>query len=122
MSRENVEIVRRLYDAVASRDTATVLALYDPDVEWDFTRHPYGALIGGKIYRGHAGLRSFFSEMRDAWERVEWDLEDLFDAGEHVILMVNQRVRGRTSGVETEGSAVGVWTIHKGKVVRVVWF
>ena len=34
MSQENVEIVRRLFDAVAGRDTATVLALYDRDLEW----------------------------------------------------------------------------------------
>jgi ketosteroid isomerase-like protein len=33
MSLENVEIVRRLYDAVARRDVANVLALYDPEVE-----------------------------------------------------------------------------------------
>ena len=122
MSRENVEMVRSLYDAVARGDTATVLALYDPEVEWDFSRHPYGALIGGTVYRGHEGLRRFFREMREAWQGVEWDLEQVFDAGEHVILVVNQRSRGRTSGAETEGSALGVWTIRQGKVVRVVWF
>jgi uncharacterized protein len=122
MSRENVEIVRRLYDAVARRDTATVLALYDPDVEWDFTRHSFGDFLGGTVYRGHDGLRSFFGEMHDAWEGVEWDLKQVFDAGEHVVLVVNQRVRGRTSGAQTEGSAVGVWTVRNGKVVRVVWF
>jgi ketosteroid isomerase-like protein len=122
MTLQNVEIVRRLYDAVARRDTVTVLELYDPDVEWDFSRHPYGHLIGGRVYRGHEGLRSFFGELHDAWESVEWDLVDLFDAGEHVILVVNQRARGRTSGAEVSGSAVGVWTFRKGKVVRVVWF
>jgi ketosteroid isomerase-like protein len=35
MSQENVEIVRRVYDAVARRDAETVLSLYDPDVELD---------------------------------------------------------------------------------------
>jgi ketosteroid isomerase-like protein len=33
MSEENVEIVRRLYDAAARRDSGAVLALYDPAVE-----------------------------------------------------------------------------------------
>jgi ketosteroid isomerase-like protein len=122
MSRENVEIVRRLYDAVAGRDTATVLALYDPDVEWDFTRHPFGPLLGGVVYRGHEGLRRFFGEMHEVWKGVEWELEQVFDAGEHVVTVVNQRVRGRTSGAKTEGSAVAVWTISKRMVVRVVWF
>jgi ketosteroid isomerase-like protein len=35
MSQENVELVRRVYDAAARRDAATVLALYDPEVELD---------------------------------------------------------------------------------------
>ncbi len=33
MSEENVEIVRRVYDAVGRRDTETVLTLYDAEVE-----------------------------------------------------------------------------------------
>jgi ketosteroid isomerase-like protein len=38
MSQANVELVRRVYDAAARRDANAVLALYDPDVEWDWTR------------------------------------------------------------------------------------
>jgi len=36
MSRENVEIVRRLYDAIDRGDTTAVLGLYDPEIEWHF--------------------------------------------------------------------------------------
>jgi uncharacterized protein len=122
MSQENVEIVRRVYEAVARRDSATVLELYDPDVEWDFTRHPFGTFLGGTIHRGHDGLRAFFGGMEEVWENVEFEIADLFDAGEHVVLIATQRTRGRISGVPTEDTAVGVWTIRKGKVVRVVWF
>lgn len=35
MSEENVEIVRRLFDAAARGDAAAVLACYDPEVEID---------------------------------------------------------------------------------------
>ena len=38
MPEENVEIVRRVYDAAARRDAEMVLALYDPKIEWDWTR------------------------------------------------------------------------------------
>ena len=47
MSRENVELVRRVYEAAARRDSETVYDLYDPDVEWDMTRHPYGEMFEG---------------------------------------------------------------------------
>ena len=60
MSQENVEVVRRIYDAVARGDSETVLSLYDPDIEWDMSRGAFGAIGGGRVYRGHDGLRSFF--------------------------------------------------------------
>ncbi len=62
MSEENVEIVRRVYEAAASRDAETVLALYDPDVELDASRLGIAGLAGGvgAVYRGHKGLRDLF--------------------------------------------------------------
>jgi ketosteroid isomerase-like protein len=122
MSRENVEIVRRIYDAVARRDTETVLALYDPDVEWDASQSPLGRVTGASVFRGHEGLRRAFREWYDGWEHVEDDIEELIDAGEHVIAVVTLRGRGRSSGVEVEWKDyAAVWTIREGKVVRVVW-
>jgi ketosteroid isomerase-like protein len=40
MSQEDVEVVRRVFEASARRDSDAVLALYDPDVEWDAARFP----------------------------------------------------------------------------------
>jgi ketosteroid isomerase-like protein len=125
MSQENVEIVRRVYDAAARRDAATVLALYDPEVELDMRADsPLQVVgLGGGVYRGHEGLRSFFREWHEAWERIEYDFEDLIDApGERVISVVTRRGRGRASGAEVEQPLALVWTIRNEKVVRVVWF
>ena len=35
MSRENVEIVRRLFEAQARHDLDAIEDLYDPSIEWD---------------------------------------------------------------------------------------
>jgi ketosteroid isomerase-like protein len=123
MSRENVEIVRAVYDAVARRDTAAVLALYDPDVEWDGSRGtPLGELSGQSVYRGHDGLRTAFRQWYEAWENLEDTCEELIDAGEHVISVSTARARGRASGLDVEfPQRVGLWTIREGKIVRVVW-
>jgi ketosteroid isomerase-like protein len=122
MSEENVEIVRRVYDAVARRDTDAVLAFYDREVEWDFTHGPVGAFLGRRVYRGHADLRNWWREWYEAWEDYEPELEEVVDAGEHVISVVRARARGRTSGIEIHSHPAGVWTIREGKVVRVAWF
>lgn len=122
MSQENVEIVRRVYDAAARRDAATVLAFYDPEVEWDFSQHAYAALMGRGVYRGHEGLQRWWREWHEAWEESQDNCDELLDAGEQVISVVTTRGRGRASGVEVELHMAGVWTLREGKVVRVAWF
>ena len=123
MAREDVEIVRRIYEAVARRDTATVLSLYHPELEWDHTRGPVRELMGGSIYHGHDGLRRWSREWYEAWDDVTAVLVELFDAGDHVITVLNYRGRGRASGIEVEmAHMAGAWTIRQGQVVRVAWF
>jgi len=122
MSQENVQIVRRVYDAVSRRDTATVLAAYDPEIEWDSTRLPEAHLMGHAFLRGHEELRTLFRDWYEAWESAEDKCEELIDAGEHVVSVVTRRGRGRASGTETATRRAGVWTIRDGKIVRAVWF
>jgi ketosteroid isomerase-like protein len=121
MSEENVEIVRRMYDAAAHRDADVVLALYDPGVEVDMSRAPCRDLVGERFYHGHDGLRNFYREWHDAWETVESDVEELIDAGERVVSVETTRGRGRESGVAVELHQCGIWTIRGGKIVRVEW-
>jgi ketosteroid isomerase-like protein len=122
MSQASVDVVRRVYEAAARRDADAVLACYDPGVEWDVSRAPIAPLVGGAVYHGHEGLRSFFREYHEAWEDVEYEGAELIDAGgEHVISVDHERTRGRTSGVETELTQYAVWTVREGKIVRVVW-
>jgi uncharacterized protein len=123
MSQENVEVVRALFDAVARRDTATVLALYDPEVEWDNTRGPSQGLIERKVYRGHEGLRHWWREWREAWE-IAWDeVEDLIDAGDRVVSVQTTHARGKASGVAVDIADMAVvWTFRQGKIVRVALF
>jgi ketosteroid isomerase-like protein len=122
MSRENVEVVRGVFDAEARRDAAAALALYDPDVEFDTSRGTFGDVVGRKRYHGHEGLRSWFRDWYEAWENVEADLQELIDAGENVISVEITRARGKGSGVQVELTQYGVWTITAGKIVRSVWF
>jgi ketosteroid isomerase-like protein len=124
MSQENVEIVRRVYDAVSRGDSASVLAAYDPDVEMDFTRSPLLRFFRQDVYRGHEGLRNFFAERyEEAWGTIEDVCEVLIDAGDkHVVSVVRTRGRGRVSGAPVELQHAGMWTIRNGKVVRMAWF
>jgi ketosteroid isomerase-like protein len=119
MSEENVEVVRRIYEAAARRDPETIFALYGSDVELDATRLGVGDL---GVYHGHDGLRRLFADLHEAWGRIDYDYEELLDAGEQVISVVARHAWGRASGVEIERPFALLWTLRDGKVVRVVWF
>ena len=123
MSRENVEVVQRVYAAAARHDSQSVLSLYDPDVVWDMSRGAWRELDEtAEIHHGHEGLRDWFRKQQEVWEWWEDEPRELIDAGEHVVSMVTSRARGRASGLEIESSHIAVWTIREGKIVRVVWF
>jgi ketosteroid isomerase-like protein len=119
MSRENMDLVRQVYDAARRRDSTAVLALYDSDVELDNTR----LVVSGGVYHGHDGLRAIFHQWNEAWESIDYEVEELIDAGDdHVVSVVSRHGRGRSSGVEVAIRVALVWTIRDGKVTRVVWF
>jgi ketosteroid isomerase-like protein len=119
MSQENVEVVRRVYEAAARRDSVSVFALYDPDVELDATRMGVGDL---GIYHGHEGLRRLFGEFREVWGEIKFDYEELIDAGKQVISVVTRHVHGQASGVAIDQPFALLWKLREGKVARVVWF
>ena len=123
MSQENVEIVRRVYDAAARRDADTVLALYDLEVVLDPSRLGVAGVAGTSAYHGHEGLKRFFREWHEAWEDIEYDFEELLDGeGDRVISVVTRRARGRASGAAVERRFALVWTVRNRKIVQVVWF
>jgi ketosteroid isomerase-like protein len=126
MSEENVEVVRRLYEAVARRDTEAALSLYHPEIEFDGRRHRWSEIIGEPYERFHGidALRAWAREYYSAWEDLDDHLDEVIDAGgDQVVAIVTTRGRGRASGIDVEltGSA-GVWTIEDGLIVKVVWY
>lgn len=123
MCRENVEIVRQVYEAAARHDAGAIFALYAPDVEWDVSRSAIRAAMGGGTYRGHEGIRSFFRDWYGAMEDLVEDCLELTEApDEHVISRAAWRGRGRASGLEVEMCQSILWTVADGSVKKVEWF
>ena len=118
MSEENVEIVRTLAQAFQHRDHERAFSFYDPEIEWDSTRAPTGAATG--LYHGHEGVRKYWREWLSAWSDLSFEIEDVRDAGDKVVLLVrNQRQWGRYSGIETNVPPYGlVFALRGGKVTH----
>ncbi|MDQ3730130.1 MAG: nuclear transport factor 2 family protein [Actinomycetota bacterium] len=123
MSRENVEIVRGVIEAHDRGDFDAVFDVYDPAIEWHIGALPFTGSDFKPVYYGHEGVRSFWRTWLAAWETASFEYEEFHDAGHHVLTILSQRIRGRTSGVELEWRSYGqVWTISDAKIVRVEFF
>jgi ketosteroid isomerase-like protein len=123
MSEENVEVVRQIYDAAARRDSETILKLYDPKVEIDVSRTHSGVMEPFYTGAGHEAIRRWSHEWHEAWESVEYEVEEVLDAGDDVICVITARGRGKSSGAPVEFlHHAGRWSIRDGRVVRVEWF
>jgi ketosteroid isomerase-like protein len=65
VSRENVEIVNRVWEAWDRRDMEALFALYDPAIVWESHTGPIE--LGGP-YHGHEGVRHVFQEWLEPFE------------------------------------------------------
>jgi ketosteroid isomerase-like protein len=60
--------------------------------------------------------REAFAGAVEMFEEYEIEPVEFLKAEEHVLAVLRQRGRGRTSGAEVEGEIVHLWTIRDGKV------
>jgi ketosteroid isomerase-like protein len=127
MSRENVELVRRLYAELASGGSAQEFeqrltdealgAFLDPGIEWI---PPPESLMAVESYRGFDGTRRLWGEFVSTWDDYRVETLRFDDAGEQVAVVV--RIVGRTHGLEVDETRSSLLTIRQGRVVRVQAF
>jgi len=116
MSRENVELVRTAFDEFLAGKSDFGLGLADPEVEWDASELPVPDI--DEVYRGPEGVRQFWREWLSAWETVQFDYQ-LVDAGDSVVVLIDQRMRGRSTGIEVPfGKYAQVYTFKDGLIVH----
>ena len=115
MSQENVETVRRVLDAFASRNVEAIVAEYRPDVEIVALR----SVIEGP-YLGHEGLRRMGAELIEHAPDFVMHIEEVRDCGDRVLVFGRQR--GTVRGVPFDVVVATVFEIKAGKVSRMEAF
>jgi ketosteroid isomerase-like protein len=95
MSRQNVETFHRAADAYTRGDLEAYLETAHPDVEW----YPFTAEAeGGEAYRGHEGVRRWWSNLESNLDQFEASVDECRDLGDTVIAFGQVRLRSK-SGV-----------------------
>ena len=111
MSEENVEIVRRMYDAYHGGDADGALAQFTPDVRVDFSGR-----LGGRISRGREELRDQITEWAGTFEDYREEIEEMRDLGALVLVVATQRGRGKGSGVNVENRYALLYKLRDGMI------
>jgi uncharacterized protein len=115
MSEENVEIVRRSFDAIGRGDVEALLDLYDPEIEFE-------PLTGTRVetggYRGHQGVRQYFEEATEVWDEVRPVAGEITTIADDVVVFGHCSIRGKASELETDSPCSWVITVRDGRITR----
>jgi ketosteroid isomerase-like protein len=125
MSQANVDIFRAYHEEIIRAnkedlDTETTIAkmaeFWDPEVEYDMSESPWLDL--GGVYRGMESVRRLWREWLTAWDTFHFEYE-LVDAGDRVVVLLDTRMRGRSTGIEVAaGKTAFVTTFRNGRIVH----
>ncbi len=103
----NSEMVRRIYDSLQQRDAASVLAAFDPSLEFRLAEgHPYQP-SGEPWFGKDAVAQNFFMRSAPDWDDWKAAIEELHEMGEVAV------VEGRYSGIfKHTGNAMDLQFCH----------
>jgi ketosteroid isomerase-like protein len=113
MPSEGSEFAARVYAAVNARDREAIRALSAPDI-----------VVGTTVeaYRGPEAVLDWMDEGDEAFDDFTVDLLEVEEIGEHVVVSMRQRGRGKASGAEVEDRITHVWTVRDGRAARLQSF
>jgi ketosteroid isomerase-like protein len=120
MSQENVEIVRRAFEAFNGADAQGLddwaVEFLDPEIEWQTSREDPDATT----HRGREAVRRYVDQWLDSFVGMHADVEECIEAGEdRVVTWVRWTGKGRGSGIDAEWWLATFHTLRGDKVVRV---
>jgi len=117
MSEENVEVVRRVYEAFnrwgvhpRGKRSSEIPPLVHPECEF----HTYAGAPEAGVYRGRGAVIEYHERVFGQFESVRVELEELLPAGDRVVIISRQHTVPRSSEAEIVQEVVEVWAIRDG--------
>ena len=114
MSRDHVEVVRQAYDHL-SRTGDFPWDLIDPEVEV----HDPPSLPDAEIRHGREGLRATLESVAKSFDHVVFEVEQIYDAGDDVVVFIRMHARGKESGIALDVAVAHLITLDNGKLIRI---
>lgn len=113
-AQQNMETVRGVYDAYETRDVDGLLASLDDEFEISQS----DLLPWGGRYKGRDGMMEFIKSITTYVDSVVV-VEEMFEAGDTVIVIGRSRGTVKSSGREYEVRLVDVCRLREGKLLSI---
>jgi ketosteroid isomerase-like protein len=115
VSKQNLEIVQRGFEAFNERGVEGIIPLIHPDFE---ATTPPDLASEPDTYHGPDGVRRWFDSFYEVMDDIRWDGHRFHEAGDPVVVEFTLRARGKTTGLDFGQDAVMVWWLRDRKAIR----
>jgi ketosteroid isomerase-like protein len=111
MSEENVEIIRRMYEAFYRGDFDDALAFFNPEVEVDASMR-----VDEGVGHGRDAVYAMVARWVGAWDEWREEIEEMRDLGGQVLVASKQHGRAKGSGIEVEAHYAVLYEMSGDKI------
>ena len=119
MSRDNAEVVRRIYEGgLIDGDPARFLDAFAVS-EIEYVNPPEAVEPGTR--RGRIEVAQALRNTSEPFDSSRHELQELFDGGDTVVAAVSFRTRSRGSETEIVQEEAHTWTLRDGRITRFEW-
>jgi ketosteroid isomerase-like protein len=122
VSRQNVELARRIYenDDLLHTTPERIDRVFREQVSEDFEfRLPPDYPEGELVFRGRSGIDELIALLRETWREWRFEPERFLDVGDQVVVFARIIGEGEASGAPVELETTHVVSFREGRAVSV---
>jgi ketosteroid isomerase-like protein len=114
MSRENVEIVRRQFEALGRGDVDAATEYWSPEIDW---RAAEGAADDIGVMKGTQALRRYYEDWAEVFDELRAAVDEVIaEAPEYCAVAVRNSGRARGSSALVQGRYFVVCRVRDGRI------
>jgi ketosteroid isomerase-like protein len=118
MAEGDADRLTKAYDAFNEGGVRAILEFLDPEIHVrDRPTMPDAA-----TYHGRAGVKKMFDSIVEAFDDLQYEVEEIIDRGRFVVVVLKQHVRGRSSQIRVGAQSVHVWEMRDGHPITLTIF
>jgi hypothetical protein len=113
-TRQNIELVKRFYDAYVKGEKERLLSYMADDIEWDIPEMS-GLVFSGKRH-GRGEVVDFFGMVAQAQQLRSFEAQEFFGDADRVVVLGHHQWTVKSNGVPFDSDWVHVFTIRNGQI------